>query len=381
MMKKAFSKTQYRFIEKPPVSNLKEYGIYIHIPFCFSKCDFCPFYKEVYNEKQKNDYVKALVEEILNSNILGAPEWIYIGGGTPNTLSASDYNDIVQALRNKVEIRNMGIELLPSRVDEGYINRLKELGFNKISIGVESMDNRVIDKSGRITVSGERIEKIIKYALYNGMFVNVDLIVGLNNQDENSLIKDIRKLMIVKPSQITIYPYMCINARVYKGQMSDSEQFSIINRAGNLLATAGYIRKSVWTFGLNDDVYDSSRDELVIDYIGFGAGAFSTYGNYKVVNNKVSEYLINPQIAIVATKDKVSDDFRKFGRMIYDLRLDYIKGVSPIVNMFVFILKLLGYSWRSKLNKRGVLFAHAMTKTIVENLPYPLQNPDKIINE
>ena len=103
LMKKAFSGVTYRYEQVPDYKIKGEFGIYIHVPFCYSKCNFCPFYKEIFNEKQKNRYVKALSNEIECKDIKGNAKWIvYIGGGTPNYASLKDLSDIITKVKEKV---------------------------------------------------------------------------------------------------------------------------------------------------------------------------------------------------------------------------------------------------------------------------------------
>lgn len=380
MMKKAFDKITYQYMTKPKATLDRDYGIYVHIPFCYTKCNFCPFYKELYDKAILADYVNELIKEINSSNISGAPLWVYIGGGTPNTLEISQLIAITDALKHKVIINNMGIELLPSKVTKSYLDELKRIGFTKISLGVESMHEGVICSSGRINSLSMSISEIIKYALDLGLFVNCDLMVGIIGQSGESFLNDISSLSALKPSQITTYPYMCISNEIKPSSMTEEEQFNLIEKACKALNINGYIRESVWTFAMSNDVYDSSRDELVNDYIGFGAGAFSTYDNYKVVNPKLNLYMSKNNIALVAQKDKCSDNFRLFGRMIYDTKLCIERSSSFPVRMMTMLLIMLGYGSRGKLTSKGINYAHSLTKTIVENLPYPLQNPNKIIN-
>ena len=384
MMTKSFHKTTYSYKEKPPVQIGNSFGVYIHVPFCFTKCSFCPFYKEIYEKDKKIKYLEAIKNEIENSCVSGNASWVYFGGGTPNTLKIDEVKSIVDKLRENISISTMGIELLPSVLDEEYIAGLHKIGFTKISVGVESLSKETLSKSGRKLTERERINEIIKIAQDKGLWVNVDLMIGLPEQKPDSFIEDIKEMSEISPDQITIYPFMQLGKLAVKPSLEEDEQFEYIEKANDILINQGYDRKGIWTFAKGDEVYDSSRDELIEDYIGFGPAAFSTYGSWKVVNPELDIYLRNyetkKRMALVADKEETSDDWRKFARMLYDLKGALEEDVFFGIKLLVKILKITGFIKKGKITKKGILFTHTITKTVVENLPYPLQNTHYIEN-
>lgn len=384
MMKKNFEKTVYMYTKVPEYKLKGEFGIYVHIPFCLTKCNFCPFYKEIYSEKLKNQYIEALISEIKQSQITDKANWVYFGGGTPNSLSIHDIKVIVDSLNSKIKMTNMGIELLPILVTNEYLESLKDLGFTKISMGIESLSSKVISYSGRKQSQSVDIEKSIQFAKKIGLWVSVDLMAGLPNQDEESFLDDIYQIANIKPNQITIYPYMVIGNVKGNPGINQNRQFELIEEAREILIENGYQRKNIWIFALGDEIYDSSRDELIEDYVGFGPAAFSTYGSWKIVNPElgiyIDNYKNNNRMALVAEKTKASDDWRRFARMIYDMNCEKTHLLPWYINLYIQILTISGYARNGKLTQKGIMFAHELTKTVVESLPYPLQNTHKIIN-
>ena len=384
MMQTSFEKTLYRFMEVPKPVFDGHFGIYIHVPFCISKCSFCPFYKELFSEKLKEQYLDAISKEIDDTDMQGKAEWMYFGGGTPNTLTIEDIYQIVERIRGKVEISSVGIELLPGILSEEYLKGLKAIGFTKISIGVESFFDEVINKTGRIVTTYERVAELVEFAKSLGLWVNVDMMVSLPNQGANAFRHDIRRISTILPDQITIYPFMIIRGLKATPGSTPRQQFELIEEADDTLKRLGYARKGVWTFALGDDIYDSSRDELIEDYLGFGPAAFSTYGNWKVVNPELDVYIRNMQSAkrmgFVATKTKASDEWRKFARMVYDLKVDNTCNLPSYIRIFIWLLKVAGYIEHGILDGKGRIFAHEITKTVVESLPFPVQNPSCVEN-
>ena len=384
-LKRSFDKITYRFTDKPEPVVDGDFGIYVHVPFCKSLCNFCPFYKELYNFKQCSKYVDAIISEIQNSPINGKANWLYFGGGTPNMLTVHQLSKIKDAVQAKVDVENIGIELLPDVLTPEYIRELRLAKFTKVSIGVESLKKEVLTGTGRQILGKEYIANLVKEVKYRGLWINLDLMIGLPGQTRELFLDDIKNVVEMDPSQVTIYPFMRLGKIDKEASMPGKEQYNIIEEAGQILKQAGYDRSGIWTFSKGDDVYDSSRDELIEDYFGFGPGAFSTYGQWKVVNPELEIYLKDHKEGksrgFIAPKTEESDNWRKFARKLYDMDFtdtsDFVKEQKKVVNL----LKKSGFIAKNgQLTDKGIIYAHDITKTVVESLPYPLQNPHKVEN-
>lgn len=380
MMRNSFEKTVYTYTQLPPKGTGKRYGVYLHVPFCRSICSFCPFYKVLFDEELKDRYIRAIRKEIEETDIAGSPEWIYFGGGTPNVLSLEELESILDALGDKITIKNMGIEILPAIADVGYIEGLKKLGFSKVSFGLESLSPRVNEKSRREMPGMRSVDKLIRLTESLGLWSNVDMMIGLKGQSATSFLEDIRVLVSLGPDQITTYPYMSLRGLKDVSSMPDDEKFETIEEAYEIMHAAGYMRKSIWCFAKGDNIYDSSRDELTGDYIGFGPAGFSTFDTYKVVNPEVSRYVENYEsgstirFGYVAEKSEASEEWRKFAKMIYSLRCGTSRNFPWYINAYVRLLILNSLRKRQSLTRKGLFFAHRITKAVVESLPFPLQN-------
>lgn len=383
-MRRSFEKTLYRFGKIPRPGFNGDFGIYVHVPFCHSKCSFCPFYKELFSESLKKEYLRAILGEIEDTDLRGHARWVYIGGGTPNILEIEEIGRVLNRIRSKVKMNSLGIELLPAILTEGYLRGLKKLGFTKISVGIESFSNEVMGKTGRKIKNNNHTIRVLSYAKSIGLFVNVDMMVGLPGQDASTFRQDIEKIASILPNQITIYPFMIIRGLKAAPSNSSKEQFALIEEVAETLRYDGYGRKSVWTFAFDDDIYDSSRDELVMDYIGFGPAAFSTYGNWKVVNPELDAYLMNfknrRKMGFVAAKSEKSDEWRRFAATVYEGKVDNSQDFPPFMRFIRRLLELFGYIKDGCLTKKGRYFSHEITKTVVESLPFPIQNSHCVEN-
>ncbi len=380
---KSLQKAKYRYMKTPETSLKENYGIYIHVPFCVKKCTFCPFYKEIFREERKNEYIEALLNEIRQKDISGKPSWIYFGGGTPNVLSIEDLKKIIFTLNEKIEISEIGIEVLPALINSEYISELKKIGFTRISFGIQSLHENILKTNNRLYSNPDMIYKLVETAKKLDFWVNIDVIVGLPGQSIETFYDDIKQIIKFQPSQIATYPYLFFQNVTAVSDMSVKKQFELMEEAGKLLND--YKRKCIWIFSKEDKISDLARDELIYDYVGFGPGACSTYGSWKIVNPELDIYLNNYRnnlnYSLVAPKNNKSNDWRKFARMINDLKCYADKKNYPVyLNLFISFLKLSGYSKNNLLTRKGLFFAHEITKTLVESLPSPLRNTSFIEN-
>jgi len=376
-------KSKYQWTHKPELILREHYGMYINVPFCQSFCSFCPFYKVKYTEDKLKRYVSRLKEEISLQELPGSPDWIYFGGGTPNLLSIDQLGEIVHVIKDKVGFPEAGIELMPGITTESYIDNLAELGFKKISLGVESLDLQVNKAVRRQAVKSTKVEEVVKWAKSRGLFVNIDLIAGLQKQNTDSFLKDLSELIYWGPSQLTIYPYMVVRGFNVEPGFDSEEQFRLIEQAWGQLSRVGYKRLSPWTFANREGEYDCSKAELVNDYIGFGAGSFSTNFGWKVVNPPVDYYLNTPieqGKALISRKEVTADQWRMFGKMLSDLRINTRSDLSSGINAYIIWLRASGYLKNGSLTDKGMLLAHHLMKTIVESLPFPLLDIKQVSN-
>ncbi len=159
-------------------------GIYVHIPFCYKKCNYCDFYKET-NLDIKESFLCALLKEIeLKAEIIKQinPRTIYFGGGTPSVLSSIEINRVLDALFSIVDpilIDEITLEVNPDDIDALYVESLKLTRINRISIGVQSIFNRMLKIMGR-RHNFEQVEFAISLFNSNGYNnLSVDLIYGL----------------------------------------------------------------------------------------------------------------------------------------------------------------------------------------------------------
>lgn len=389
MTRNKLGKTRYQFTQSPHVEMEGIYGIYLNIPFCFTRCSYCPFYSEPFARHAAilDEYLAAIIMEIQQARLRGVPQWLYIGGGTPNTLSTAQLGYLVDEIRKQVDPGLCGIELLPANLDDHYLRELQALGFTRISMGVQTFDAEIIRKTGRTSKQEEDLASKIELAQALGMWVNLDLMVGLSGQTAEQFHRDIEQILRLSPNQVAVYPIVHVKGVRYgfTPSMTSIDQYYCIERINELMERNGYQRRTAWIFSRPDgDVYDTSGSELGTEYIGFGAGAYSVFGQWKTMNLPILPYLRSVQtgerMAFVSQRERSNEDMRRISKMIYRLRLDDLHGLSLAPRLALFALAAAGYSRDGVLTAKGRLLSHEISRAGMEALPFPIQYPEAVEN-
>lgn len=186
-------------------------AIYVHIPFCLQKCLYCDFASYANcGEELKTEYVKALCKEIGQSAALPVSEkaTIYFGGGTPSTLSVEQISEIVDSLKSNGYWRQpieATIEVNPGTVDEAKLEKIKALGFTRISMGVQSLNNAELKTIGRIHNAKQALEAIKAAEAVGFKHINADVIYGLPGQTLESLQETLAMLTATAIDHISVY--------------------------------------------------------------------------------------------------------------------------------------------------------------------------------
>ena len=302
-----------------PYDKGSEFGLYVHIPFCKSICNFCPYCKIIYDEETAKGYIDALIKEI---HLVGR-QWngrrratsLYFGGGTP-ALLADRIMDIISALREHFIITDgIGIELHPDNVNVSVLKTLKSAGVDKISIGIQSFQ----DKYRRVLQRRKFDIKDISKALNEVEFetVSMDFIFALPTQTFRDLKNDIDMAFANGANHIAIYPLIDFTFTKNKvSVMPKKEKRKLLDDITNYCISKGYVRKSIWTFASEESASYSSmtRD----NFFGFGCSATSLFKDqFKINTFSVLEYCKRIDANILPTA--LTNRFVKRQRMIYYL--------------------------------------------------------------
>jgi len=310
----------------------KKLGLYVHIPFCRSLCDFCPYCKVVYDDSLTKSYVEALLKEIdiVGSNAGGVKKEVtslYFGGGTP-ALLANEIKRIIEHIDKYFIItEGVGVELHPSDVTEEKLMLLKEAGVTKISIGIQSFQPKYLKLLGRTQLDYSNMFKTLKKIQFET--VSMDFIFALPGQTIDILKKDIETAFNNGANHIAIYPFIDFTFTNRKfTKMTNKEKKKLLYEIVDYCSKKGYVRDSIWTFSKNGASKYSSmtRD----NFLGFGCSATTLLEDqFKINTFDIKQY-----------ENRVNGDnlptaltlyFSKRQRMIYYLFWTlYSMKVDPI---------------------------------------------------
>ena len=290
---------------------MKELGLYIHIPFCKQKCYYCDFVSYAKNEKFFERYIGALLEEMNNffDNNDVEIKTIYIGGGTPSIIDAKYIEEIMNFFKEKdllKKTKEITIEVNPGTVDEEKIKCYKKAGINRLSIGLQSTDDNMLKKIGRIHCYKDFLNtyKFAKEAGFDN--INVDIMIGLPEQKISNVkntLEEIINLEPEPPKHISVYSLIVeentpIEKMINDGTLELPDEENERNMywyVKNFLELNGYNHYEISNFA--KDGYESIHNSdcwKQKEYIGFGVAAHSFIDDVRFGNtSNLDEYLRN----------------------------------------------------------------------------------------
>ena len=282
-----------------------EIGIYVHIPFCKKKCDYCDFISYCNKDNLIEKYVEAMKKEIESQNIKPEITTIYIGGGTPSYI---DSKYIIQII-NKIKEKNVSpnaeitIEVNPGTVTMEKLEDYRSCGINRISIGLQSTNNTLLKEIGRIHDFKQFLEtyKMAKKVGFKN--INVDLMLGLPNQRIKDLKESLEQILKLKPKHVSVYSLIVedgtpIANKIEKGelQLPDEElERNMYWFVKNTLELNGYKHYEISNFAKKG--YESKHNLNCWnqkEYIGIGVAAHSYRDITRYSNTEnIEEYIKN----------------------------------------------------------------------------------------
>ena len=255
-------------------------GIYLHIPFCAKKCAYCDFYSRAASPAIVEGYVCALIKQIESTPYDNSPVGsVYFGGGTPSMLSPEQLGRIFFALkgRNIAPDAEITIECNPEDMTENFAVSVKALGFNRISLGVQSFEQKELTALGR-SHTAEMAENAVVIAKNHFGNVSVDLMLGTPAQTKESLEASLSRCEALQPDHISAYLMKVYENTVFgrNGVEEADEELSeaLYLRASDFLRGLGYEHYEISSFSLNGKY---SRHNMLYwtggEYEAFGSGA------------------------------------------------------------------------------------------------------------
>ena len=286
-------------------------GLYLHIPFCRKRCKFCYF--RVYTDKNSKDverYVAGLAREVelySQQPVLKdrAFRFAYFGGGTPSFLSEKQLRSLVARLRQYVDwddAEEVTFECEPGTLSEKKLEAIREIGATRLSLGVENLDDSILEENGRAHRSSE-VFRTYEWARQIGFpQINVDLIAGMVGETAENWRDCIQRTLELRPDSITIYQMELPYNAVYANDLKDGSLLVAdwqtkrewVEQAFQTFEASGYTVSSAYALVKSPSTRFVYRDALWrgADMLGTGVASFSHVGGVHYQNlDRDDEYL------------------------------------------------------------------------------------------
>ena len=323
-----------KLLKLPPLS------LYIHFPWCIKKCPYCDF--NSHEGEIQSGYINALLSDldddlkyVQNRKINS----IFIGGGTPSLMSINDLNDLFNGLSNRLVFSSdieITMEVNPGTLEIDKFSEFRNVGVNRLSIGVQSFDDNQLKFLGRIHSAKEAKNAVIKAQKVGFDNINIDLMYGLNRQSIDECMSDITSAITLNPSHISFYQ-LTLEPNTFFSKFppslpSDDYIWKMGEKGADILNSNGFQHYEVSAFSALPSKHNMNYWEFG-DYIGIGAGAHGKITD--IASNEIvrtlkikspKDYLLsiakNNKKSIIKPVENLSFEF-----MLNSLRL--INGFNP----------------------------------------------------
>jgi len=320
-------------------------GLYLHIPFCRQRCDFCAFYLEIYRERSAKAFVRSLIAEIglsARQHVAASRliQSVYFGGGTPTALAVAQLIAILSEIRKHFTLASdceITIEAHPSTISEQDLAQLRQAGITRISFGAESMEDSDLARIGRPGAANETVAAVAQAMTAGFTNINLDLMYGLPGQSLDSWKRTVAHCLALAPTHLSCYALtveqgtrLAFNVQ-HQQSLPPNEglQIEMDEAAQRMLGNAGYERYEVSNYAkpgyacLHNLLYWTNGE-----YLGLGPSAQSyldgtRFGN--VANLNAYDTLLAATQLPVEDCTRLSEKEQLRDAVIFGLRL--IRGI------------------------------------------------------
>lgn len=319
-------------------------GIYVHVPFCRGKCQYCDFYSlPTKEDKLMDGYQDAVCRHIKEAGAL-APNYlvdtVYFGGGTPSLFGADGMAAILNTIRKHFDVSDnaeITFEANPDSVTPRLLRRLRAEGFNRVSLGIQCDNDEILKKLGRPHNFQQAVDAVHLIRKHRFKNLSVDLMYGLPGQDLHSWMKTLKNVLALNPEHISCYGLKVEEGtplyeyREFCNLADDDLQADMYLAAVEILRERGYRQYEISNFCKKGHV---SRHNLKYwqggEYLGFGPDASSDFGGHRfsIVRDLVGYIDGMKQGGQVLREDQAINPRERAGEYLM-MRLRTVGGVIP----------------------------------------------------
>ena len=368
-------------------------GIYIHIPFCRNKCDYCSFYSIPVsnNDSIIQSYVETLLKEIdhvVKNDLRQSADTVYFGGGTPSILDPAYIEKILRHLSERFILSpesEITLEMNPDDLLSEKLKGFTDAGVNRIVLGVQSLDNGMRNKIGRRGKPVAATELDLFFS-HDGYTRCVDIMAGLPGQEKQQLLNDLKTVTSYRPEHISLYLLSVdedtpLGRRFVPDESFDNLQADLWGEAIEFLERQGYVHYEISNYALPG--FESRHNSKYWDftpYFGFGSGAHS------FVNGKRSSNRLNAEEYIRSSEFHYDVDIPSGNAVIVEFLMTSLRRMNgftgeefaavtsiPLPEALIagfYSLKMNGMieinNGRYRLSKKGLYFADSIIYQLAE---------------
>ncbi len=342
-------------------------GVYIHIPFCERKCNYCAFSSFVVDGTRQEEYVESLIDEIKtfgrtnNDEKHRKVDTIFIGGGTPSLLEPYLLKKIVETLRSVFNFEKnleFTIECNPNSLTDEKLELYKQLGVNRISIGIQSLDEAQLKFIGRLHDAKSAIEATRK-SLAKFDNVSADILIGIGGMNEENYLIGLEKLVNLGIKHVSTYMLQVEEgtplARTVEENReilpSDEECIEVYNKTVKFLKNNGFNQYEVSNFAKKCcECKHNQKYWNGDEYVGFGLSAHSYINGERIANAKTFEEYYNREHEMkeVLTRGQLIEEHIMLGlRCSKGISIGYLSSLGYNIEENEYIAEFL---------KKGVVY-------------------------
>lgn len=307
---------------------MKEISLYIHIPFCKQRCFYCDFPTFAGKERFREEYIDALIKEIKEKCSDYLIKTIFIGGGTPSYLEENELEKLLMAVSklNLLDKLEYSMECNPGTVNENKLKIMKKYGINRISFGLQSCNDNLLKKIGRIHTFKEFLENYNLARKVGFDNINVDLMYGLPNLNIQDWKNTLESICELKPEHISAYSLIIEEGTAFyklyekdKLELPSEDEERVMDKiTKDILKANGYHQYEISNFALDGNECEHNKVYWSLEeYIGVGSASSSYMDGYRFANtSNINDYIekISNNVSVVIDKyeNSIEDEMEEF---------------------------------------------------------------------
>ena len=326
---------------------MKKLGVYIHVPFCKKKCNYCDFYSVKWDDEWENKYIEAVINEIQGyKEMLGNDyfvDTIFFGGGTPTIVKPSNLKRILKGIENILEIdqdAEISMEANPNTLTDENLNEYKEAGINRLSIGIQSLNDVILNKIGRIHNSTEALQAIDRAKKHGFENINADVMFNIPGMTIANIEDTLTKIMGKDIKHISFYslklekgtPMFIMEEKNMITMPDEDEERDMYYNGRDVMKKNNLFQYEISNFAVKGfECRHNLKYWNQEEYIGIGPSAHSFLNSMRYSNP--SDLNLYCEGAETGTFNRIVQEVMDFNDLMFEyimLRLRLTEGLNSI---------------------------------------------------